>query len=88
MDGRAPGPLPPPVLAGATKALWMREYAEREGLSLTASSASSATISDLPMLSVVGHPTAANPDARLRSTARRHDWPVIDLRRRSPGPPA
>ena len=88
VDGRATGRLSPPVLAGATKALWMREYAEREGLSLNDSYAYADSMSDLPMLSVVGHPTAANPDARLRSTARRHDWPVIDLRRRSPGPPA
>ena len=88
VDGRATGRLSPPVLAGASKALWMREYAEREGLSLNDSYAYADSMSDLPMLSVVGHPTAANPDLRLRSTARRHDWPVIDLRRRSAGPPA
>lgn len=86
VDGRATGRLAPPVLAGASKALWMREYAEREGLSLNDSYAYADSMSDLPMLSVVGHPTAANPDLRLRSTARRHDWPVIDLRRRASGP--
>ncbi len=31
------------------------------------------------MLAVVGHPTACNPDFRLRSTARSYDWPVLDL---------
>ena len=83
VDGRATGRLVPPVLASATKALWIRSYAEREGLSLNDSYAYADSMSDLPMLSVVGHPTAANPDARLRSTARRHDWPVIDLSRRN-----
>jgi phosphoserine phosphatase len=37
-------------------------------------------MSDLPMLSVVGHPTAVNPDIRLRNTALQHDWPILDLR--------
>jgi phosphoserine phosphatase len=36
-------------------------------------------MSDLPMLSVVGHPTATNPDLRLKSTALRHDWPIVRL---------
>jgi phosphoserine phosphatase len=31
------------------------------------------------MLAVVGHPTAVNPDLRLRSIARSYDWPVLDL---------
>ena len=29
--------------------------------------------------SVVGHPTATNPDLRLKSTALRHDWPIVSL---------
>lgn len=86
VDGRATGRLSPPVLASASKALWIREYAERERLSLNDSYAYADSMSDLPMLSVVGHPTAVNPDLRLRSTARRHDWPVIDLRRTAPKP--
>ena len=40
----------------------------------------SDSMSDLPMLSVVGHPTAVNPDIRLRGTALQHDWPILDLR--------
>ena len=76
-----PGASPPPALASSSKALWIREYAEREGLSLNDSFAYADSLSDLPMLSVVGHPAAVNPDARLRTTARRHDWPVLDLSR-------
>lgn len=80
VDGIATGRLLPPVMAAATKASWMRTYAEREGLSLSDSYSYSDSMSDLPMLSIVGHPAAVNPDMRLRNTARQHDWPVLDLR--------
>ena len=44
----------------------------------------SATLDDIVgnfkpfcMLTVVGHPTAVNPDWRLRNVARAYQWPVI-----------
>ncbi|MBC8132549.1 MAG: HAD-IB family hydrolase [Deltaproteobacteria bacterium] len=80
VDGAATGRLLPPVMAAATKASWMRIYAEKEHLNLSDCYAYSDSMSDLPMLSVVGHPTAVNPDFRLRGTARQHDWPILDLR--------
>jgi HAD superfamily hydrolase (TIGR01490 family) len=80
VDGKATGRLLPPVMAAATKASWMRVYAEREGLSLSDCYGYSDSMSDLPMLSVVGHPAAVNPDLRLRNTALQHDWPILDLR--------
>jgi len=80
VDGLATGRLKPPVMAAATKASWIRTYAEREGLNLSDCYAYTDSMSDLPMLSVVGHPAAVNPDFRLRNTALQHDWPVLDLR--------
>ena len=80
VDGRATGRLKPPVMASATKASWIRRYSEREGLSLNDCYAYADSMSDLPMLSVVGHPTATNPDLRLKSTALRHDWPIVRLK--------
>ena len=80
VDGYATGRLLPPIMAAATKASWMRIYAEKEKLNLSDCYGYSDSLSDLPMLSVVGHPTAVNPDIRLRSTALQHDWPVLDLR--------
>lgn len=80
VDGKATGRLLPPVMAAATKASWMRVYAEREGLNLSECYSYSDSMSDLPMLSVVGHPAAVNPDYRLRNTALQHDWPILDLR--------
>jgi phosphoserine phosphatase len=29
---------------------------------------------------VVGHPTAINPDGKLRAHARAYEWPILDLR--------
>jgi HAD superfamily hydrolase (TIGR01490 family) len=80
VNGVATGRLLPPVLAAATKASWIRQFAERERLSLSDSYAYSDSISDLPMLSVVGHPAAVNPDMRLRQTALHHDWPILNLK--------
>jgi len=79
VDGVATGRLVPPVMASSSKASWIRTYAEREGLSLSECFCYADSMSDLPMLSMVGHPTATNPDLRLRSTALRHDWPVLSL---------
>ena len=77
VDGRATGKILPPLLAGATKATWIRRYAEREGLDLERSLAYSDSMSDYPMLTVVGHPAVVNPDRRLRSMARSFDWPIL-----------
>lgn len=80
VNGVATGRLLPPVLAAATKASWIRTFAEREGISLSDSFAYSDSMSDLPMLSIVGHPAAVNPDMRLRQTALHHDWPILNLK--------
>ena len=80
VNGYATGRVLPPVMASATKAKWIREYAEREDINLSESYAYSDSISDLPMLSIVGHPVAVNPDFRLKQTARQHDWAVLDLK--------
>ena len=80
VNGLATGRLLPPVMAAATKASWIRVYAEREGISLSDSYAYTDSMSDLPMLSIVGHPAAVNPDMRLRQTALHHDWPILSLK--------
>ncbi|MCU1289615.1 MAG: protein/phosphoserine phosphatase SerB [Acidobacteria bacterium] len=80
VNGYATGRILPPVMASATKAKWMREYAERENINLSESYAYSDSISDLPMLSIVGHPVAVNPDFRLKQTATQHDWAILNLK--------
>jgi len=80
VNGYATGRILPPVMASATKAKWMREYAEKNNINLSESYAYSDSISDLPMLSIVGHPVAVNPDFRLKQTAIQHDWAILDLK--------
>jgi len=80
VNGIATGRLLPPVFAAATKASWIRNYAEQEGINLSDSYAYTDSMSDLPMLSIVGHPAAVNPDMRLRQTALHHDWPILNLK--------
>lgn len=80
VNGYATGRVLPPVMASATKAKWIREYAERENINLSRSYAYSDSISDLPMLSIVGYPVAVNPDFRLKQTALQHDWAILNLK--------
>lgn len=77
--GYATGKLAKPFIAGATKAEVMRDFARKHQFDLTDCWAYSDSFSDYAMLAVVGHPTAVNPDLRLRSIARSYDWPVLDL---------
>ncbi len=80
VGGVATGKVIPPIIEGANKANVIREYCVRENLALDKSFAYSDSFSDYAMLSVVGRPTAVNPDLRLRQVARAYNWPVLDLR--------
>jgi HAD superfamily hydrolase (TIGR01490 family) len=62
---------------GPTKAQAMRELAEAAGYDLADCYAYSDSVTDLPMLEAVGHPTAVNPDRALRRAAREREWPVL-----------
>ena len=77
VDGIATGRVVPPIVEGAHKARIVRDYCVRDGLALDESFAYSDSFSDYPMLAVVGHPTAVNPDLRLRNVARAYEWPII-----------
>jgi phosphoserine phosphatase len=78
---------------GETKADAMRELAARDGIDLAASFAYSDSATDIPMLAVVGHATAVNPDRELRRTALANGWEIrrferpVALRSRVPVPP-
>jgi len=59
------------------KARAIEQLAEREGVDLTASYAYSDSESDLPMLRIVGHPVAVNPDQELARVARKEGWEIL-----------
>jgi HAD superfamily hydrolase (TIGR01490 family) len=79
-EGRYTGRLVGELLHGQAKAAAVSALAQREGLDLSRCAAYSDSSNDLPMLSLVGHPNAVNPDAELRAHARREGWPVHDFR--------
>jgi len=82
-EGYATGKLVRPVVAGPEKAVLIREHARKHGHDLDDCFAYSDSYSDVPMLSVVGHPAAVNPDGRLERLARIYSWPVLHLDRRA-----
>jgi HAD superfamily hydrolase (TIGR01490 family) len=80
VNGVYTGRLVGGLLHGAAKPAAIALLADREGLDLARCAAYSDSINDLPMLELVGHPHAVNPDGELRAEARRRDWPVHDFR--------
>jgi HAD superfamily hydrolase (TIGR01490 family) len=83
VDGAYTGRLVGPFCYGPGKAVAIRELADWEGLDLARCYAYSDSASDLPMLEVVGHPVAVNPDGPLARTAEERGWPVVRFHRRT-----
>jgi HAD superfamily hydrolase (TIGR01490 family) len=79
-DGVYTGRLVGEPLHGPAKAEAVKALAERRHLDLTRCSAYSDSANDIPMLTLVGHPVAVNPDADLRREAKRRGWEVHDFR--------
>jgi HAD superfamily hydrolase (TIGR01490 family) len=75
-DGRYTGELEF-YAYGDNKAAAIQEMAETEGIDLSRSYAYSDSFTDLPMLEVVGHPYAVNPDRALRKECAQRGWPVL-----------
>lgn len=80
VDGVYTGRLVGEPLHGPAKAEAVRALAAAEGLDLARCAAYSDSHNDIPMLSLVGHPYAINPDAKLRKHARARDWRLRDYR--------
>jgi HAD superfamily hydrolase (TIGR01490 family) len=62
---------------GAEKADAARRIAAERGYDLADCRAYSDSVTDLPLLEAVGHPTVVNPDRALRREAVRRGWPVL-----------
>ncbi len=78
---------------GPFKAEAILEVANWEDIDLTKSYAYSDSMTDLPMLEVVGRPVVVNPDRELARIAKERDWEIrlfrigVPLRERVPMPP-
>lgn len=81
-DGVYTGRLVGLPLHGPAKAEAVKALAEQEEMNLQDCYAYSDSFNDIPMLSLVGHPGAINPDRKLASVARKSGWPIRDFRRR------
>src|SRR5439155_27048004 len=79
-DGIYTGRLVGEPLHGPAKEAAIRALAEREGLDLSRCAAYSDSANDVPMLSLVGHPVAVNPDHDLKRIAREKGWEIRDFR--------
>ncbi|MDQ1646360.1 MAG: hypothetical protein QOJ50_2544 [Cryptosporangiaceae bacterium] len=79
-DGRFTGEIEF-YAAGPNKAAAIKELAIAEGYDLDECYAYSDSITDEPMLDIVGHPTAVNPDRALRKLAIERGWPVVTFKR-------
>ncbi|GHF74900.1 HAD superfamily hydrolase (TIGR01490 family) [Amycolatopsis bartoniae] len=77
---------------GEQKAVAAKQLAADHGYDLAGCFAYTDSSTDVPMLEVVGHPFAVNPDRALRRLAAERDWPVltfsnpVSLRSRIPSP--
>jgi phosphoserine phosphatase len=91
LDGRYTGEMAF-YAYGPFKAEAIDNLAMFEGIDLAASYAYSDSYTDVPMLEVVGHPVAVNPDRVLARLARERGWEIrqftrpVRLRDRVPVP--
>jgi len=83
VDGVYMGELDGPFVYGEGKVEAMRTIAHARDYDLSRCYAYSDSISDRPMLELVGHPVAVNPDRALETLARARGWPVVIFARRA-----
>ncbi|MPZ51677.1 MAG: HAD-IB family hydrolase [Acidimicrobiia bacterium] len=83
VDGRYTGRLSSEFCYGIGKVNRVRKLADEKGYDLRLCYAYSDSSSDLPLLELVGHPVAVNPDRTLARTARERNWPIVVFARRT-----
>jgi len=83
VDGRYTGELDGPFVYGDGKAEAISKLSAERGYDLRLSYAYSDSASDLPMMEMVGHPVAVNPDRPLENVANQRGWPVVEFARRT-----
>lgn len=76
-DHRYDGTIDGEFVWNRGKARSVENWAVANGVSLADSFAYSDSIFDTPLFSLVGHPTAVNPDPRLAAYAAIRRWPIV-----------
>ncbi len=75
-DGVLTGRAVQPICFGEGKIYWIQQLIEREGIDLAKSYFYTDSITDMPLLDLVGHPVIVNPDPLLYRKALGRHWPV------------
>jgi len=73
---RMTGDIVDPPCYGAGKITWAQHYADEHEAALADAYFYTDSHSDQPLLDLVGHPVAVNPDARLKKLAQKRGWPI------------
>ena len=75
-NGRFTGRVIDPLCFEEGKIYWLQQFIDERGIDLAKSWFYTDSVTDLPLLDLVGHPVAVNPDPFLFRAARRRSWPV------------
>jgi len=74
--GRFTGRVIEPVCFEEGKVYWLQQLIEEQDIDLAKSWFYTDSVTDLPLLNLVGHPVVTNPDPFLYREAVRRSWPV------------
>lgn len=74
--GRFTGRVIDPICFEEGKIYWLQQFIDERGIDLAKSWFYTDSVTDIPLMDLVGHPVAVNPDPFLFRSARRRGWPV------------
>lgn len=77
-NGNLTGGINRPLCYGEGKVVRSQKLAMKHHINLENSYFYTDSYSDLPMLKIVGNPCIINPDPRLKRTAKKENWPILD----------
>jgi len=75
-NGLLTGRVVEPICFDEGKIFWVQQLIEDQEIDLARSYFYTDSVTDLPLLDLVGHPVVTNPDPMLYRTAVRRRWPV------------
>jgi HAD superfamily hydrolase (TIGR01490 family) len=76
VDDRMTGDVVDPPCYSEGKITWAQRYADEHHAALSDAYFYTDSYSDQPLLDLVGHPIAVNPDTRLKKLAQKRGWPI------------
>ncbi len=75
-EGKFTGDIVEPACWGQGKAILGERFAKKNNIDLQKSYFYTDSYEDLPLLEIVGHPKAVNPDKELTSLAMENEWSI------------